>query len=85
MPEDVAVAGAVPSGAGAAVADAGAPSAEPESINFDFGEGDVLEGRFEDSAPQTERFPDWDKAIEEKYADEQHKDLLKKCMIEFLI
>lgn len=43
--------------------------AEPQSINFDFGDGEPIEGRFEDSASQEERFPDWDKSLEEKYKD----------------
>lgn len=74
---DVAV--AAPVAAPAPVADTGAPavSAEPESINFDFGAGEQIEGRFEDSAPREERFPDWDKTLEEKYASDEHKDLLK--------
>jgi len=78
MPEDVAVALAPAAGGGAAVADTGAPAvaAEPESINFDFGGGETLEGRFEETAPQEERFPDWDKTNEEKYKEQP--ELLKQ-------
>lgn len=73
MPEDVAVAAPA-----AAPADTGAAqSAEPTSINFDFGEGETVESRFEDSTPQPERFPDWDKAFDERYAGDEHKDILK--------
>ena len=53
-------------GAGAAPA----VEAEPQSVNFDFGDGEIIEGRFEDAAPQEERFPDWDKALEEKYKEQ---------------
>jgi hypothetical protein len=71
MAEVIAGAAAVADpGAGAAVADTGAPAAEPESINFDFGGGETLEGRFEEATPQEDRFPDWDKANEEKYKEQ---------------
>lgn len=44
--------------------------AEPQSVSFDFGDGEPIEARFEEGQLSEDKFPEWDKTLEEKYKEQ---------------
>jgi hypothetical protein len=49
---------------------AAAVEAEPQSIQFDFGDGEPVEAKFEETSAAEDKFPEWDKTLEEKYKEQ---------------